>query len=241
MTAAPTPVLAPVTVAVIDSGIASPPGAPVALARAFRPAQDGSVRAVPPEPDTLGHGSAVARLVREACPDARLLDAQVFGRHSATSAGLVAAGLTWAVEQGADVCVLSLGLRSDRAVLAEAVAAALAAGVTVVASAPARGGPVWPAAYPGVVRVSGDARCGVGELSWFGDGGGAAEYGACPGVVVEPGRQPTGGASFAAARIAGLLAAARAAGTWAAGEAPEVWLRAAARFVGRERRVSAGG
>ncbi|GAA0587741.1 subtilisin-like serine protease QhpE [Caenispirillum bisanense] len=225
------------TVAVIDSGIAAPHSEAVRLARAFRLGVDGQVRPVPPEPDSLGHGTAVARLVREACPAVRLLDAQVFGRHSATSAALVAAGLTWAVEQGAEICVLSLGLRSDRAVLAEACAAAVAAGVIVVASAPARGGPVYPAAYPGVVRVSGDARCGDGDLSWF--GAGCPEYGACPGVTVEPGRQPTGGASFAAARLAGVLAAALASGDLARGAGPHDWLRAAARFQGRENRVAA--
>lgn len=223
-------------VAVIDSGIGAPCTEAVDRARAFRPGQDGMVRHLPPEPDALGHGTAVAKLVREACPSARLLDAQVFGRHSATSAQLVAAGVRWAVDEGADLCVLSLGLRSDRAVLAEACAAAVAAGVTLVASAPARGGPVWPAAYPGVVRVSGDARCGIGQISWFG-GDCTAEYGACPGAAVEAGRQPTGGASYAAARLAGLLAAALAAAEWRRGESAHAWLRAAACYVGRERRL----
>jgi hypothetical protein len=45
---------------------------------------------------------------------------------------------------------------------------------------PARGAPVYPAAYPGVIRATGDARCAPHELSalrpWF--------FGGCPRLEV---------------------------------------------------------
>jgi len=53
---------------------------------------------------------------------------------------------------------------------------ALDAGCIIVAATPARGASVYPAAYPGVIRATGDARCAPHELSalrpWL--------FGGCP-------------------------------------------------------------
>jgi hypothetical protein len=228
----------PPVVAVIDSGISGACADRVVARRAFV-SVDCVVETRAAEPDAVGHGSAVARLVVEADPATRLIDAQVFLDRAVTTPGAVAEAVRWAVAEGADVIVLSLGLRSDRESLRTACAEALAAGVVVVASAPARGQPVYPAAYPGVVRASGDARCRVGEVSWLRDG--FAEYGTCC-LLAESslGRgsdRPSGGASFAAARLAGFLAAALADGSLERGGDPHACLRAAARYVGRERRL----
>ena len=74
--------------------------------------------------------------------------------------------------------------------------------MVLVAAAPARGGPVYPAGYPGVLRVCGDARCGPGEWSHLATA--QADFGACPDG---PDGRP-GGASLAAARFSALLAGA---------------------------------
>jgi hypothetical protein len=104
--------------------------------------------------------------------------------------------------------------------------------VLLVAASPARGPAVFPAAYPGVLRVCGDARCGPGDVS--GLGGEPADFGACPravGVAVA-------GASAAAAHVSGIVAAWLASRGVAAatGEETRAHLAEVARFRGRERR-----
>lgn len=206
-------------IGVVDSG--GPPDA-MTGARAFHPRGDGPAR-----PDRLGHGSAVAAVLARAAPGAELLHAQVFDATPVTSADRVARAVEWLVPR-ADIILLSLGLAVDRQVLRAACDRALAAGVCLVAAAPARAaGTCWPAAYPGVVAATGDARCDWDELSWL------------PGPVVgawcgspERGGRGMGGASLAAARVAGHLAA----GFPGALADPAAWLAARCRFLGPERR-----
>ena len=92
------------------------------------------------------------------------------------SAAAVAAAVDWAVEHGASLVHLSLGLTADRAVLRAAVERAIRAGCVIVAASPARGPRVYPGAYPQVIRGTGDARCAPGELSCLQPG----LFGACP-------------------------------------------------------------
>lgn len=175
----------------------------------------------------LDHGRALAAAIRDAAPEAALLDGRIFGDSLATRVSAVAAAIRWAVGEGAKIINLSLGLRDDREDLRNAVAEAVAAGVLVVAAAPARGGPVYPAGYPGVIRATGDARCGVDDLSWINDA--AADFGASPAPL--PAFPRVAGASMAAARVAGALAA------LASDNAdPVAALRDRCRFTGRERR-----
>ena len=171
------------------------------------------------------HGSTVARIVLHHAPQARLLCAQAFGPGGRTEAAAVAEALRWLVAERARLVNLSLGLAHDREVLRAAVADAHAAGLILVASTPARGGPVYPAAYPGVLRVTGDARCEAGEISAL--SGAPADYGACP---RDPDGTP-GGASLAAAHVTGLLASGLA-----TAEAAAI-LERAVRYHGRERRA----
>jgi hypothetical protein len=196
----------PVDVGIVDSGLAA--GLAERLARphlvrlaasvAFVDTGDGMPQASLPVADPLGHGSQVAELILAASPTARLRCAQAFTARRPVAANVVAAGVRWCVDQGARVINLSLGLRDDRPSLCAACAEAVDAGVLLVASAPARGCPVFPAAYPGVLAVSGDARCAAGAWSLID----------CQGLVGAPpmGPKGPGGASFAAARISGLAA-----------------------------------
>lgn len=149
--------------------------------------------------DLLGHGTLVTRLLREQAPGVELCMAQVFSARPATTAAQVSAGLAWLLGQGVSLINCSLGLHADRPVLRELCLQAAAQGVVICASSPAMGQAVFPAAYPGVVAVTGDARCRPGEWSWLQDH--RAEFGAAVG------RGPEGGASMACARFSGLLAA----------------------------------
>ncbi|MBN8185914.1 S8/S53 family peptidase [Salipiger thiooxidans] len=183
-------------VGIIDSGAA--PGLPGA-ARAFD-ADGAGHNALP---DRLGHGTAVARTILRACPSARLVHAQVFDARPVTSALRVAAALDWLVARGdVGLVCLSLGLSADRTVLAEAVARAQAAGLVLVAAHPARGPAPWPAAYPGVIAGTGDARCDWEALSRLGP----QLFGAWCNSP-EHGGTGMGGASLGTARLAGHVAA----------------------------------
>ncbi|MDO5706491.1 MAG: S8 family serine peptidase [Paracoccus sp. (in: a-proteobacteria)] len=202
-------------VGIVDSG---GPAAQMAGARSFT--------RLPVAPDHLGHGSAVAGVIARAAPDARLIHAQVFADRPVTNADAVAQAVDWLAPQ-CDIVVLSLGLAADRAALCDAVAAAQTRAV-LVASSPARGRICWPAAYPGVVAATGDARCGWDELSSL-PGGIIGAWCGSP----EQGGSAMGGASLAAARVVGHLADAGPA-AWVA---PLDWLHTRAAHHGAERRT----
>ena len=218
-----------IRVALIDAGVAARHAARVAAARTFRLAgervvtEDGVAAACA---GALAHGAALADVL---CgpPEVALLVARVFEHDLAASAAQLAAALDWAAEEGAQVANVSAGLREDRAPLRDAIARALARGVFVVAAAPARGSAVYPAAYEGVIRATGDARCAPGEISWLGSA--HADFGA------HARAGETRGASAGCARISAKLAALLAAGV-APARAIEA-LRGAANYVGPERRV----
>ncbi len=223
-----------IRVALLDAGVAPRHAPRVAAARAFRLAEraDGGV-AVAVEDGiaavshgALAHGPALADVLL-ADPRVALLAARVFGDGLATSAAQLAAALDWAVAQGAALASVSAGLREDREVLGRAVARALAGGVVVVAAAPARGALPYPAAYPGVVRATGDARCAPGEWSWLATA--QADFGA----HVRAG--DVQGASAGCAHVAALLAAQLAGG--AAPAAALAALRDGARHRGPEHRA----
>lgn len=171
------------------------------------------------------HAAAVAATIRAEAPEADILSIPVFhGKLSARIADLVSA-LELAADSDAAIVHCSLGLARDDAGVARAVAAL--AGRIVIASAPARGAPVWPAALPRVFSVQGDARCGAGQWSVLKLP--AADYGACPRAGNGAG---IAGASIAAAHMTGILAH-RAPATE---DAARAWLSASAAFHGRERR-----
>ncbi len=144
--------------------------------------------------DPSGHGSRIAGLWAGGV-DFELLLGQVFVEAGATSGAAVAAAIDWAVGRGADLIHMSLGLSADRVVLRDAVRRAVESGCILVASTPARGGPVFPAGYARVIRGTGDARCSAGELSWLG----AGLFGGCP--RFEEGGNPEGAAPGAGAGV----------------------------------------
>ena len=159
-------------IALIDS-CGSAPGARGATAFA----DDGrAVRRVSPVDDPTGHGSMIARLLTAATEPVDLLLAQVFVGPGPTTGATVAAAIDWAVGEGVWLIHLSLGLAADRSPLAAAVERAVAADILIVAASPARGRAVYPAAYPGVIRATGDARCMPEHWSMLEPG----LFGGCP-------------------------------------------------------------
>lgn len=225
-----------VAVALLDSGINPVPGIRIAAARGFGLGKtDGDVVRCAATPDESGHGTALARIIAGLAPGAELYSARVFTGADPSSAALVAAGLDWAVAAGARLVNMSFGLRADRVVLRRACARALEQGVVLVAAAPAQGGPVFPAAYTGMVRVTGDARCAPREYAWIGDE--RVDFGACVGGLDHIPHAPGGGASFAVAHVVAGLAVRLPLYDHPHRALDD--LRRACRFVGRERRDGA--
>ncbi|MBK4997805.1 peptidase S8 and S53 subtilisin kexin sedolisin [Pseudomonas sp. S31] len=217
-------------IGVIDSGCAPAQAGAVLAGRRFW-LEDGTLHHGPLQPDRLGHGSAVLASLQAEAGQAPLLLAQVFNGQGATSALQVAAALLWLAEQGATLVNLSLGLQQDRPVLRRACAEAQAAGVLLCASSPARGGPVYPASYPDVIRVTGDARCAPGQWSWLGSA--QADFG---GYVGERGMA---GASLGCAALSGRIAALLQQQPGLDRAQLVAWLQANAAFIGPERRGAA--
>jgi len=128
-----------VVVAVVDTGVQSHPD----LASNLLPGADlvGDAGAACGDPN--GHGTHVAGILGQVdnttggiggAPSVKILPVRVLGANGNGASATVAAGIDWAVANGADVINLSLGAPSA-GTMATAVNKAVAAGVTVVAAA----------------------------------------------------------------------------------------------------------
>ena len=178
------------------------------------------------------HGERVADIILAQAPAVRLAVADVFQQAAGTSALQVAAAIDWLVAQGARLINLSLGLRLDRPRLRDACERASAAGVMLVASAPAQGAPVYPAAYACVIRATGDARCDHRQWSYLHSR--QADFGACVRPLSEA--VGTSGASMGCAHISGHLARYLSDHPQAGRDDALQWLIASAVWQGREIR-----
>lgn len=183
--------------------------------------------------DPGGHGSRIAQLLTAGDAPFELLLGQVFMTCGPASSAAVAAAIDWAVAGRANLIHMSLGLSADRAVLGSAIRRAIGLDCIIVASMPARGAPVYPAAYPHVIRATGDARCAPGELSCLVPGffGGCTRFGSGGQSDCE-GAANVGGASVGAAWVTRSILSGPVYGTRAVVDA----LTARARYIGPERR-----
>lgn len=156
-----------IKVGVVDSGFTAYQAEWIVDASAFI-LKDDALWQSDAEPDSLAHGTKIIDVVHHCAPDAQILVAQVFKERFTTTAVQVAAAIRWLTEQQVNVINLSLGLRSDRQELREAISSAVEANILICASSPAKGDPVYPSSYSGVLRTTGDARCNPSEWSLLG-------------------------------------------------------------------------
>ncbi len=183
--------------------------------------------------DGHGHGTemsgAAAALggnhigVTGVAPEARIMPVKVIADNGEGNTTGVIAGIQYAVANGADVINLSLNGPDRSQALDEALQAARAAGITVVASAGNDGAdrartPSYPASSPGVIAVGAtSAHGGLAPFSAYG----ASVPIAAPGEDVLSttrggGYASSSGTSIASAQVSGavaLLSAARPAAT----------------------------
>ena len=217
-----------VRIGLIDSGVAV---STATASRSFLPAPGGSVFTEDAFADRLGHGTAMAEVLLASTPDCELFNAQVFTGQLTCSAVQVSTALLWLVEQKVNLVNMSFGLREDRPVLRDACELALDKGVILIAAAPARGEPVFPSSYPGVIRATGDARCADDEISYLDTP--KADYGA----NVCSGKNGVAGASVGCAHVSARVAQYLAKSPGASHEQVRVWLSSMASFRGPERRA----
>lgn len=155
-----------IKVGVVDSGFSDEQSDWVEASAAFFLADEALWQA-DSTPDQLGHGGHILSTIRATAPNTCFYVAQVFQNRFVTTALQVAAAIDWLVEQNVEVINLSLGLHTDRPLLKSAVERALKKGIVLCASSPAKGASVYPAAYLGVFRMTGDARCSEQEWSYL--------------------------------------------------------------------------
>jgi subtilisin family serine protease len=116
--------------------------------------------------DDYGHGTAVAGVAAAAgnngigiagvCWNCRILPVKVLSANGSGSHSNIAAGIVWAVKNGADVINLSIAGPSSTTAMSSAIDFALRRGVVVVGAAGNEGSKrkFYPAAHPGVLSVA---------------------------------------------------------------------------------------
>lgn len=149
-----------VTVAVVDSGVDAAHPAVGAVDRAVALHWDREAEAVVstegPHEDLFGHGTACAGIIRHAAPDAAIWSVRVLGSRLTGKGVVFAAGLRWAIGEGARVVNLSLSTgREDYFGLFHQIADEAAfAGVVLVCAANNVIAPTYPAEFSSVISVA---------------------------------------------------------------------------------------
>jgi subtilisin len=203
-----------ITVAVVDSGVDAAHPAVGTIGRAvslrWDPEAEEVVSTEGPHDDLFGHGTACAGLIRHAAPDAAVWSVRVLGSRLTGKGVVFAAGLRWAIAQGARVVNLSLSTgREDYFGLFHEIADEAAfAGVVLVCAANNVPAPTYPAQFSSVISVA--AHDGRDPFCLDANPAPPVDFGA-PGVDIQV-PWLTGstivatGNSFAAPHVTGLAA-----------------------------------
>lgn len=199
----------PVRIGIVDTGVNhlhSHVRGPVRGCR-LRLDEDGRITEDGDFRDPVGHGTAVAGIIREALPAAELFAVRVFDGAVTTYPSLVARGILRAAAAGCSIVNLSLSVDPGPGaeLVAGACEAALEAGCVLVAAAPPARPGALPASLPGVISVLADDRLEPGDVR----AAGRRRF-AAPGRPRDlrglPREANLWGASFACARVAAHLA-----------------------------------
>lgn len=150
--------------------------------------------------DTLGHGADIAELIATAKAPVELYIARVFGQQLCCNSERIGQALHWLQDQGVDIVNMSFGLLADRPAIRNALSRPLARAPMYIASSPAQGQPVYPAAYKQVIGVSADGRCQPQHISQLDSK--LADFGAPPRYA----GLTTAGSSIACAQLSRRLA-----------------------------------
>jgi len=204
-----------VKVAVIDSGIESDHPAlgdkPVSGYVSITEGPDGIIYDTEPHDDVFGHGTACAGIIRAAAPACELYSVRVLGPMLSGRGNVFAAGIHWAIENGMNVCNLSLGTtkRDFFALLHELADQSYFRNVMLVTAANNMPIPSFPSVYSSVISIAAHDKIGDPYLLYYNPQP-PVEFGA-PGIDVRVawrgGQWITAtGNSFAAPHVTGMVA-----------------------------------
>jgi subtilisin family serine protease len=197
-----------ITVAVLDSGIHS-----------AHPHIGGTVRGISfigetthdDYADRIGHGTAVAAVIREKSPGAELVAVRIFDRKLATNASVLADAIVWSADSGAQLINLSLGTANPAhaSILADAVDHAMGRGALVVSARESNDVAWLPGSLENVAGVVADwtGERDALEVARRDDGSLAFSASAYPRPIPNvPRERNLSGVSFAVANVTGFLA-----------------------------------
>jgi subtilisin family serine protease len=200
-----------VRVALIDSGVNAGHSHVGALAGGvgFSLTDSGEVQQTSECEDRLGHGTALAGVLRAKAPQVELYAVKIFADRLAASIAVLDTALRWALDQRMHIINLSLGTTNPnhRERVLDTVARANAVGTIIVASSPPQQADVLPAALPGVIGVAGDEQCGWADYRYVEADPIPFRAHPCPRPLPGPAQARNfRGHSFASAHVSALLA-----------------------------------
>lgn len=148
-----------VKVAIIDSGIDGDHPAVDGRVEGYidiSEGEDGLIYDSRPHNDLFGHGTACARIIRALAPACELYSVRVLGPALTGRGKIFIAGLRWAIENGMNVCNLSLGTTKQAftSELHALVDDACFRGIALVAAANNSPIPSFPSVFPSVISVA---------------------------------------------------------------------------------------
>lgn len=185
----PANTLEPVKVAILDSGSNTAFKEGISLI-------DSTIR------DYNGHGTLMAEIIKEICPEAELYVVKVIGSDGlAVNEEALILGLQWAVSRGVDVINMSLSLKGSLR-LHQAVKKAYERGILIIAAAGNREEVLNEVAYPARYREV----TAVGALNRFGRAYDASIDGEEVDVYIRGYKGEKAGTSIASAYASGLTA-----------------------------------
>ena len=159
--------------------------------------------------DEIGHGTAIAGVIRERLPSASLYALKIFQQTLNAPYPLLHSALDWAVKTRAGIIHLSLGTRQSehRKSLEDLCRRAYRKKIIIVAATQSPREQIFPSTFDTVIGVYGHPECGPDDLichpsntSLFGAHGRPRPL---PGL---PQEANFSGSSFAAARVTALVA-----------------------------------
>jgi subtilisin len=203
-----------VKVAVIDSGIDQEHPAVGGRVVGYVAITDGPLGLLhdtEPHGDSYGHGTACAGIIRSLAPECELYSVKVLGERLTGRGTTFAAGLQWAIENGMDVCNLSMGTTKKNffGLLHNLVDRSYFQRTMLVTAANNMPVPSFPSLYASVISVASHEGAHDPYLFYYNPSP-PVEFGA-PGIEVrvawaEGGWITATGNSFAAPHLTGIVA-----------------------------------
>jgi hypothetical protein len=198
--------------AIIDSGInpLHPHVNGVSGGVSFRMDESAEIIEAPDFSDQIGHGTAIAGVIRETAPGAEIYAVKIFYEKLKAPGDLLVAGLKWAIDEKMKIVHLSLGTEQAecKARLRRLCREAFNRDIIIIAAGRGPDDDIFPAALAEVIGVYWNRQCRNGKIT--GHPGCNVEFGATgrprklPGL---PEHLNFSGHSFAAAHITARIAA----------------------------------